>query len=46
MLCLELTDAAIWGSSDSTLKFGFEIAKANMKEDELPDIGTHMILTF
>lgn len=46
MLCLELTDAAIWGSSDSALKFGFEIAKANMKEDELPDIGTHMILTF
>lgn len=46
MLCLDLVDAALWGSSDSMIKFGFEILKANLNEDETPDLGVHKILTF
>ncbi|AJE45545.1 pyridoxamine 5'-phosphate oxidase family protein [Celeribacter indicus] len=46
MLRLALEDAALWGSSASALKFGFEIAKANLNEDEKPNIGTHRVITF
>lgn len=33
-------DAAIWASSDSALRFGWEIAKANMTDDD-PHVGVH-----
>ncbi|MBE3639801.1 pyridoxamine 5'-phosphate oxidase family protein [Mangrovicoccus algicola] len=46
MLCLRLESGQVWGSTDSTLRFGFEIARANMDEDRLPDIGTQAVLTF
>ncbi|WP_108263111.1 pyridoxamine 5'-phosphate oxidase family protein [Mangrovicoccus ximenensis] len=46
MLCLKLDSGQVWGSSDSTLRFGFEIARANMDEDRLPDVGTQAVLTF
>lgn len=32
--------AAVWASSDSSMRFGWEIAKANMTDAE-PDIGMH-----
>ncbi|PWE29482.1 pyridoxamine 5'-phosphate oxidase family protein [Pararhodobacter marinus] len=46
MLRFDLVDAALWGSTDSKVKFGFEILKANMDEDKTPDVGAHTILRF
>ncbi|MDW5315689.1 pyridoxamine 5'-phosphate oxidase family protein [Rhizobium sp. PL01] len=40
MLQLKLDDVAIWASTNSTLKFGWEIAKANLTGKE-PDLGYH-----
>ncbi len=40
MLQLKLDDAAIWASSNSTLRFGWEMAKANLTGKE-PDLGVH-----
>ena len=45
MLELKLADARIWASTDSKLKFGWEIAKANMT-DETPHVGVTKQLTF
>jgi len=39
-------DADIWASTDSTLKFGWEIAKANMSDEKMPDVGVRQHLTF
>ncbi|WP_427453204.1 pyridoxamine 5'-phosphate oxidase family protein [Litorimonas sp. WD9-15] len=43
MLRFEMEDAALWASTDSTLKFLYETTKANIT-DTLPDIGdrTHI----
>ena len=46
MLALHVDDADIWASTDSTLKFGWEIAKANLSDDKTPDIGVRQHLTF
>lgn len=45
---LELTifEAEIWASTGSFLRFGYEIAKANMDEDAKPDVGVHVLLPF
>jgi general stress protein 26 len=40
MLQLKLDDVAIWASTNSTLKFGWEIAKANLTGKE-PELGYH-----
>ncbi len=45
MLKLTLDRAHVWVSTDSTLKFGWEIAKAQVN-DEAPDVGTEIELTF
>ena len=39
-------DARAWVSTDSTLKFGWEIAKANLSDDAMPDVGTTVDITF
>lgn len=39
LLRLDLEDAAIWASTGSGIKFGWEIAKANMTTGEKPDVG-------
>ena len=46
MLALEIEDVEIWASTGSRLKFGWEIAKANLNPDEEPDVGvkTHLRL--
>jgi len=44
MLQLKLDDAAIWASSNSTLRFGWEIAKASLTGKE-PDLGVHTRLS-
>jgi len=46
MLALEMEDAEIWASTGSTLKFGWEIAKANLNPDEEPDIGVKAHVDF
>ena len=40
LLRLDLEDAAIWASTGSGLKFGWEIAKANLTTGQKPDVGT------
>ena len=40
MLELIPDHAAVWASSDSSLRFGWEIAKANLSDSE-PDLGFH-----
>ncbi len=43
MMVFEPSEAALWSSTDSMIKFGWEIAKANLKK-ETPDIGYHDII--
>jgi general stress protein 26 len=45
MLALTIDDATIWASTDSKLKFGWEIAKANLSDDE-PEVGVTRHLRF
>ena len=45
MLALVLDQGHIWASTDSTLKFGWQIAKANLTDTE-PDVGVTRQLTF
>lgn len=46
MLALEMEDAEIWASTGSTLKFGWEIAKANLNSEEEPDVGVKTSVRF
>ena len=46
MLALHIDDAEVWASTDSTLKFGWEIAKANLNEHKTPDVGVNVHLRF
>ena len=38
MLQMKLVDGKIWASTDSKIKFGWEIAKANLTDD-MPHVG-------
>jgi len=40
------TEAAMWASTGNPLRFGYEIAKANMNDDAKPDLGSHVVHTF
>jgi general stress protein 26 len=46
MLALHVDDAEIWVSTGSTLKFGWEIAKANLDAEKMPDVGIKRHLHF
>ncbi|BCH55345.1 general stress protein [Agrobacterium vitis] len=46
MLALHIDDAEVWASTGNPLKFGWEIAKANIDGEKLPDVGQHHHLTF
>lgn len=46
MLALRVEDAEIWASTDSTLKFGWEIAKANLTDEKMPQVGVKQHLAF
>lgn len=46
MLALHLDDAEVWASTGNPLKFGWEIAKANLNDNKEPDVGVHRHLTF
>lgn len=45
MLALKLVDGKIWASTDSTLSFGWEIARANLTDDD-PDVGVTKHIRF
>ncbi len=45
LLVLSLEDAAIWASTDSTLRFGWEIVKSLATQSE-PDLGIYTHITF
>ena len=38
--------ADVWASTSNPLRFGFEIAKANMSSHEMPDLGGHTHVQF
>lgn len=46
MLAFRVDDAEIWASTDSSLKFGWEIAKANLKDEKTPEVGVKQHLDF
>lgn len=46
LLALDLHDAAVWASTNSTIRFGWEVAKANMAEDHEPDVGVTNHINF
>jgi general stress protein 26 len=45
LLCLKCADADVWISDQGMVKFGWEVAKANLT-GSTPDIGGHVHLTF
>ena len=38
--------AEIWQSTTSTLKFGFEVIRANLQSGHEPDVGSHAVVRF
>ncbi len=46
MLALQVDDGEIWASTGNSLRFGWEIAKANLKDHAEPDVGVHRRLAF
>lgn len=46
MLALKVDDGEIWASTGNSLRFGWEIAKANFSDEKTPDVGVHQHLSF
>ena len=46
LLTMPMREAEVWSSTDSTLQFGIEIARANMDPDREPDVGAHDVIRF
>ena len=45
VLVMSLKDASVWASTDSSLKFGWEIAKAHITSSK-PDVGVQNDISF
>lgn len=43
---MTLKHAAIWGSTDSNVRFAWNIAKANLDKDKVPDVGYRTEISF
>ena len=43
---VSLDEGEIWASTGSTVKFGWEIAKANLNPEKMPDVGVHRHVRF
>ena len=43
---MTLREAAIWGSTDSNVKFAWNIAKANIDKEKTPDVGYRTTVRF
>jgi general stress protein 26 len=48
ILLVEFTprEAEIWRSTDSTIRFGLEMLRANLDRDKQPDLGSHDVVRF
>ncbi|NNU15307.1 pyridoxamine 5'-phosphate oxidase family protein [Parvularcula sp. ZS-1/3] len=46
LLQMDLETGSIWGSTGSSVKFGWEIAKANLMDEKTPDVGVHRTVKF
>ncbi|GGY43432.1 general stress protein [Parvularcula lutaonensis] len=46
LLQFDLETATVWGSTDSSVKFGWEIAKANLIDEKTPDVGARQSVKF
>lgn len=46
LLALRLEDGEAWVSTDSSLRFGWEIAKANLSDEHDPEVGVVVDLRF
>jgi general stress protein 26 len=46
LLSMPMQEAEVWTSTDSTLHFGIEIARANIDRDHVPDVGSHEVIRF
>lgn len=46
LLSMPMREAEVWTSTDSTLHYGFEIARANLDPEYLPHVGTHEVIRF
>jgi general stress protein 26 len=46
MLSFTVEDAEIWASTDSSFKFGWEVAKANFSDEKMPEVGVKQHLQF
>lgn len=46
LLRMDLSEAAIWTSTDSSIFFGWEILKANLSDGHTPDVGDHTVVNF
>ena len=43
---MNLSEAQVWGTTDSSVRFAWQIAKANIKKDEVPDVGYETMIRF
>lgn len=46
LLALKPQDGEAWASTDSALKFGWEIARANLSDEHQPEVGVQVDLRF
>ncbi len=46
LLRLMLQEAALWSSTDSALRFGLEVVRANLSPEHKPDLGEHAVIRF
>jgi general stress protein 26 len=46
LLEMPLQQAAIWASTNNSLRFGYEMIKASVSDEAKPDVGEHVIVDF
>lgn len=46
LIQMQLEEASIWTTTDSSLVFGFEIARSLLDKDHTPNVGEHEVLRF
>ncbi len=46
LLKFTLLDAGVWATTDSSVVFGLEIARANIQSSHQPDLGEHTVVRF
>ncbi|WP_347311428.1 pyridoxamine 5'-phosphate oxidase family protein [Defluviimonas sp. SAOS-178_SWC] len=46
LLRLMPQEAALWTSTDSGVRFGLEVLRANLSADHKPDLGDHVVIRF